>query len=105
VRYILEGSVRRLSNQIRVNAQLIDAQTDTHLWAERFDSFVEDLFVLQDEITNWIARALKPLRLPQGPVERGRFRAFAGALVAADTVIRAGPDSRSFSLPRVLSTG
>ena len=58
VRYVLEGSVRRLGNQIRVNAQLIDAETDTHLWAERFDSSVEDLFALQDEITNWIAKAL-----------------------------------------------
>ena len=58
VRYLLEGSVRRLGNQIRVNAQLIDAQTDTHLWAERFDSSVEDLFALQDEVTNWIAKAL-----------------------------------------------
>jgi TolB-like protein/cytochrome c-type biogenesis protein CcmH/NrfG len=58
VRYLLEGSVRRLGNQVRVNAQLIDAQTDTHLWAERFDSPVEDLFVLQDEVTSRIARAL-----------------------------------------------
>jgi TolB-like protein len=58
VRYILEGSVRRLGKQVRINAQLIDAQTDTHLWAERFDSSVEGLFALQDEITNWIAKAL-----------------------------------------------
>jgi adenylate cyclase len=58
VRYLLEGSVRRMGNQIRVNAQLIDAQTDTHLWAERFDGPVENLFELQDEITRWIARAL-----------------------------------------------
>jgi TolB-like protein len=58
VRYILEGSVRRLSNQVRINAQLIDAQNDTHLWAERFDSAVEDLFALQDEVTRRIARAL-----------------------------------------------
>jgi len=58
VRYILEGSVRRLGKQVRINAQLIDAQTDTHLWAERFDSSVEGLFTLQDEITNWIAKAL-----------------------------------------------
>jgi tetratricopeptide (TPR) repeat protein len=47
-----------LGNQIRVNAQLIDAGADTHLWAERFDSSVEDLFALQDEITNRIAKAL-----------------------------------------------
>jgi TolB-like protein/Flp pilus assembly protein TadD len=58
VRYVLEGSVRRSGNQIRITAQLIDAETDTHLWAERFDRAVEDVFALQDEITNWIARAL-----------------------------------------------
>ena len=46
VRYVLEGSVRRLGDQIRVNAQLIDAQTDAHLWAERFDNSVDDLFAL-----------------------------------------------------------
>jgi len=44
VRYMLEGSVRRLGNQVRVNAQLIDAETDAHLWAERFDGDTEDLF-------------------------------------------------------------
>ena len=58
VRYLLEGSVRRFGNQIRVNSQLIDAETDMHLWAERFDCSVDDLFALQDEVTNWIAKAL-----------------------------------------------
>ena len=58
VRYVLEGSVRRLGNQLRVNAQLIDAETDTHLWAERFDGDTSDLFALQDEITSRIAVAL-----------------------------------------------
>jgi adenylate cyclase len=58
VRYVLEGSVRRAGNQIRVNAQLIDAETDVHLWAERFDGDASDLFALQDEITSWIAHAL-----------------------------------------------
>src|SRR5262249_48605699 len=58
VRYVLEGSVRRSGNQIRITAKLINAETDTHLWAERFDHAVDDLFALQDEITNWIARAL-----------------------------------------------
>jgi len=58
VRYVLEGSVRRSGNQIRVNAQLIDADTDTHLWAERFDGDTGDLFALQDEITSRIAIAL-----------------------------------------------
>ena len=58
VRYVLEGSVRRSGNQIRVNAQLIDAATNTHLWAERFDHDIGDLFAVQSEITGRIANTL-----------------------------------------------
>jgi TolB-like protein/class 3 adenylate cyclase/Tfp pilus assembly protein PilF len=58
VRYVLEGSVRRSRNQVRVNAQLIDAENDAHLWAERFDGDITDLVVLQDEITSRIAVTL-----------------------------------------------
>ena len=58
VRYLLEGSVQRSSNQLRVTAQLIDAQTDAYLWAERFDRETSDLFALQSEITSRIASAL-----------------------------------------------
>jgi TolB-like protein/Tfp pilus assembly protein PilF len=58
VRYVLEGSVRRSGNRIRINAQLIDAETDTHLWAERFDGDTNNLLALQDEITSRIAVAL-----------------------------------------------
>ena len=58
VRYVLEGSIRRSGNQVRVSAQLIDAATDTHLWAERFDRDTGDLFALQNEITRQIAIAL-----------------------------------------------
>ena len=58
VRYVLEGSVQRSGNQVRVNAQLIDAETDAHLWAERFDRDIGDLFALQNEITSRIAIAL-----------------------------------------------
>jgi TolB-like protein/Flp pilus assembly protein TadD len=58
VRYVLEGSVRRSGSQVRVNAQLIDAATDAHLWAERFDHDTGDLFTLQNEITSRIASAL-----------------------------------------------
>jgi TolB-like protein/Flp pilus assembly protein TadD len=58
VRYVLEGSVRRSGNQVRVNAQLIDAETGAHLWAERCDCTTADLFALQDEITRWIAVSL-----------------------------------------------
>ena len=55
VRYVLEGSVRRSGNRVRVNAQLIDAETDAHLWAERFDGDAGDLFALGNEITSRIA--------------------------------------------------
>jgi adenylate cyclase len=58
VRYVLEGSVRRSGNHLRVNAQLIDAATDAHLWAERFDRDMGDLFTLQNEITGCLANAL-----------------------------------------------
>jgi len=58
VRYVLEGSVRRSGNQVRVNTQLIDAETDARLWAERFDSDTGNLFTLQNEITSRIAVAL-----------------------------------------------
>src|SRR5215469_6821115 len=58
VRYVLEGSVRRSGNRVRVNAQLIDAERDAHLWADRFDGDTSDLFTLQDEITSRLAVTL-----------------------------------------------
>jgi TolB-like protein len=58
VRYVLEGSVRPSGNKVRVNAQLIDAEGDAHLWAEQFDRDIGDLFTLQNEITSRIAIAL-----------------------------------------------
>ncbi|TDJ16186.1 MAG: adenylate/guanylate cyclase domain-containing protein [Gammaproteobacteria bacterium] len=54
VRYVLEGSVRRVGDRVRVNAQLIDAATATHLWAERYDYKLDDIFALQDKITQKI---------------------------------------------------
>jgi TolB-like protein len=59
VRYVLEGSIRRSGSQARVNAQLVDAETGAHLWAERFDRDTGDLFGLQNEITGRIARSLE----------------------------------------------
>jgi TolB-like protein len=58
VRYVLEGSVQRARNRLRVNVQLIDAETGNHLWAERFDKPVADLFDMQDEIVSRLANAL-----------------------------------------------
>ena len=58
IRYVLEGSVQRSTNRIRVNVQLIDAESGNHLWAERFDKTVADLFDMQDEIVARLANAL-----------------------------------------------
>jgi adenylate cyclase len=58
VRFVLEGSVRRVANQTRINAQLIDARTGGHLWAERYDGSLSDIFALQDEVTRKIVTAL-----------------------------------------------
>ena len=58
VRYLLEGSVRKVQDQVRINAQLIDASKDQHLWAERYDGRMDDVFVLQDKITHKIISAL-----------------------------------------------
>ena len=58
VRYVLEGSVRKSSEKVRINAQLVDATTGHHLWAERFDGKLEDIFALQDKFTRRIVAAL-----------------------------------------------
>jgi TolB-like protein/Tfp pilus assembly protein PilF len=59
VRYVLEGSVQRAGDQVRINAQLVDAETGAHLWADRFDRNISDLFKVQNEITARIAGALQ----------------------------------------------
>jgi len=63
VRYVLEGSVRRVGNRLRVSAQLIDGTTGAHHWAERYDREFTDIFMLQDEITRSVAAAIEPRML------------------------------------------
>jgi adenylate cyclase len=65
VSHVLEGSVRKAGNRIRINAQLIDGATDKHLWADRFDRDLTDIFEIQDEISKAIVDALKVKLLPQ----------------------------------------
>lgn len=72
VQYVLEGSVRRAGNQIRVTAQLIDATADRHIWAEKYDRRVEDVFALQDELTETIVRAVAP-EIESAEFERARL--------------------------------
>jgi adenylate cyclase len=71
VRYVLEGSVRKAGNRVRVTAQLIDATTGNHIWAERYERELDDIFALQDEITETIVAAVEP---ELGAVERERAR-------------------------------
>jgi TolB-like protein/tetratricopeptide (TPR) repeat protein len=60
VRYVLEGSVRKGGNRVRITAQLIDAETGTHLWADRFDGSLEDVFDLQDKVAVRVAGVIEP---------------------------------------------
>lgn len=60
VRYVLEGSVRKSGNRVRITGQLIDAETGAHLWAEQYDRLLEDVFALQDEITMCVVGAIEP---------------------------------------------
>jgi TolB-like protein/Flp pilus assembly protein TadD len=69
VRYVLEGSVRKAGDQVRINAQLIDATSGHHLWAERYDGKMDDIFALQDRITQKIVAALA-VKLTEGEQER-----------------------------------
>jgi adenylate cyclase len=87
VRYVLEGSVRKADNRIRITAQLVDATTGHPLWAERYDRPLQDVFVLQDEIRQKIVTTLKlQLRLSeQGIVVRGRT---TDSLEAYDAYLR-----------------
>jgi TolB-like protein len=71
VRYILEGSVRRVGARVRITGQLIDAATGAHLWADRFDGGVEDVFDLQDKVTASVVGAIAP-RLEQAEIERAK---------------------------------
>lgn len=79
VRYVVEGSVRFAGDQMRITAQLIDAETDTHVWAEHYDAAVRDVFSVQDDITNRIASSIQPEYLSHEiyRVQRGQDRNFA----------------------------
>lgn len=71
VRYVLEGSVRKSGNRVRFTVQLIDGETGNHIWAERYDRDLEDIFAVQDEITQIVIGALQP-ELTRSEIERAR---------------------------------
>ncbi|PWT77639.1 MAG: CadC-family transcriptional regulator [Acidobacteria bacterium] len=86
VRYVLEGSIRKASNRVRVTGQLIDASSGAHLWADRFDGSLEDVFELQDEITAKVIGAIAP-KMEQAEMERAK-RKPTGSLDAYDYYLR-----------------
>jgi adenylate cyclase len=73
VRYALEGGVRKAADRVRITAQLIDASTGAHLWADRFDGSLEHIFELQDQVTASVVGAIAP-RLEQAEVERAKHK-------------------------------
>ena len=87
VRYVLEGSVRKAANRVRITAQLIDAATGVHLWADRFDGGLEDIFALQDQVTASVVGAIAP-KLEQAEIERAQ-RKPTESLDAYDYYLRA----------------
>jgi len=89
VRYLLEGSVRKAGNRVRITGQLIDAATRAHLWADHFDGALEDVFALQDRITESVIGALLPT-LRRAEIERARRKPPA-SLDAYDYLLRALP--------------
>ena len=89
VRYVLEGSVRKGGNRVRITAQLIDATSGAHLWADRFDGSLEDVFELQDKVAISVAGVIEPT-LRQSEIERAR-RKRPDSLDAYDLYLRALP--------------
>jgi TolB-like protein len=94
VRYVLEGSVRKVGSRVRITAQLIDAEDGSHLWAERYDRELTDVFALQDEITISVVAAIEP-NLRRAEIERVR-RKRPDSLDAYDLLLRALPDVYTF---------
>jgi adenylate cyclase len=87
VRYVLEGSVRKASGRVRITAQLIEAETDAHLWADRFDGSLEDIFELQDRVAISVAGAIEPT-LQAAEIRRSAERP-TNDLTAYDLYLRA----------------
>jgi TolB-like protein len=87
VRYVLEGSVRKTGGKVRISGQLIEAATGAHLWADRFDGPLDDIFALQDKVTSNVVAAIEP-RLVQAEIERSE-RKPTESLDAIDLYYRA----------------
>ena len=89
VRYVLKGGVRKAGNRLRVTAQLVEAETGAHLWANKYDGALEDVFDLQDQITDSVVGIVEP-SLRRSEIERSR-RKRPENLDAYDLYLRALP--------------
>ncbi len=95
VRYVLEGSVRKSANRVRITAQLIDAENDQHVWADQYDGTLDDIFDLQDQITESVVGAIEP-KLRSSEIERARRKPTTN-LNAYDHFLRALPHAHSMT--------
>jgi TolB-like protein/Tfp pilus assembly protein PilF len=95
VHYVLEGSIRRAGNRVRLTAQLVEARTRVHIWAERYDRLLDDIFAVQDEITMSVIGAIEP-SLRRVEIDRVR-RDRPDSLDAYDLVLRALPFVHQFT--------
>jgi adenylate cyclase len=102
VRYVLEGSVQRAGDQIRVTAQLIDATTGNHIWAERYDRDLKDIFAVQDEITKNIITAMQ-VKLTEGQEVKAaskgtkNLEAYLKYLQASELINKVNPESNALA--------
>jgi adenylate cyclase len=87
VRYVLEGAVRKAGNRVRITGQLIHTTTGAHIWADRFDGALDDIFDLQDQVASNVAGAIEP-KLRQSEIERASRKPTA-SLTAYDLYLRA----------------
>jgi len=99
VRYVLEGSVRKSGNRVRITGQLIEAETGTHLWADRFDGTLEDVFDLQDKVTADVVTAIAP-RVRAAEIQRAQRKSVSD-LHAYDLYLRSLPLSKGGSRAEV----
>jgi TolB-like protein len=87
VRYVLEGSVRKAGNRVRITGQLIDTTSGAHIWADRFDGAIDDIFELQDQVASNVAGAIEP-KLRQSEIELASRKPTAN-LTSYDLYLRA----------------
>jgi adenylate cyclase len=104
VRYVLEGSLRKAGNRVRITAQLSEAESGAHVWAERYDRALDDIFALQDEIRISTVAAIEPT-LRAAEIERVKRKrpenldAYDLVMRALPHVMLAMPDAASVAMP------